>query len=90
MAHMSTPYNYPLLYYRSPEFTDTFMRRAEQDYEATFRALYAIVDQLRDVIGSLQKAPPVPLTKYIAGPLTVNHLIALVRVYALQLLRRLM
>lgn len=86
---MTIPLNYPLTYYRSPEFVDTFMRRAETDYEATMQALQATADYLREMAGAIRNTPPPPpLTEFIAEPVAVDQLIALIRAYAWHLLRR--
>jgi hypothetical protein len=87
--HAMTPVtNYPLTYYRSPEFVATFMRRADEDHESTLQCLQAIADHLREMVAAIRKVPPVPLTQFIAGPLTADHLIALIRAYAWHLLQR--
>jgi hypothetical protein len=83
---MSSAHHHVLAYYVSTEFAHDYRSRARHSHQAVYTQLRVIVDQLMEDFRALRHphpvAEPTPLSMFLAGPLSIEQLLALVRTYA--------
>jgi hypothetical protein len=84
---MPTPHAHVLTYYRSPAFAESTARHARDNPNAAHKWLSVTLEQLHQSYRGLRhpSSEVIPLSQFLAGPLTVEQLVVLIRGYAQKL-----